>query len=980
MTLHVLAGGELFQHVLNAIATVMKEDNFMALLRLTALMGIILISIQWFKQRDPLVFATWFIRYVLCFNVILIPKTTVLIDDISSQTPRLVQQVPTVFALTASLITTLGYALAQTYDELLSMPDDLLYTKTGALFGSRLIQASTDFRIIDPELNEAMNHYLRSCVVGDIRINHKYSVGDLETSNHLWDLISTHASPLRMTSVNGQLVSCQEAASPTGEHSLKKKLMAEIKKAYRFFGINLFGKPKQTTYEQLFQTHLTSAFQYYQGLTDDASNVFLQMMMINAIREGITHYQTVTDSAAGVINQTFSQSQAQHRWSWEIAGIKALWFLPMLHTWLTLLLFGVFPLIMVLSTLPLGNRLLMSYGQFFLSLQCWPIFFAIVNAGMTLYGTTQTNEYGQFNLVNINKLDELHQELSGVAGYIMLLIPFLANGLVSNLSAAFNGLSTSMTSHVQGSTMSVANESASAHFGLGQTSFYTSTANTFSANKHDSNWSHLHGLHTEQAETGVLKTLTAQGQAIFDTTPGMTRSAISLHSANSLSDSLNQAYEKSVQTAQTESQHEQTALSHFAHSAIQLTKLSSHDKRLGEGIAEHDSAHYNQALSTLTHIASDVSKRLGISQEDALSHLASVGGHTQAGFRSDRSVLGRIANKISGFNANIDAHGRNDASSTHGDRYHETRDTVISAREAQDFNQALSTVQSFSHTHQLDNHYSQGASLSNQLGNDLREAQTASHNRDVSLSASQRIQSAKSYVTSHSDQVTIDLNQAFPAFVAEKVGEAKRDELFSNPGNLNALNQLQALGDEFIQTRRDALINEGSNLTPLNHTDHNHNGNHSDNSAHINHMSNHHHKSNIDHINNTSNQSNTHHSNHHSYQTDLRSIQASYKQQANHLMNQEKEMGSRYQTDSQWLSKINVGIPADKESTLQASLPHSLETLKQDIADRGLILQTQEHDQKAEQEHVLQQGKATAQKGLISDLIDKLKPNPKKGE
>ncbi|MCH9115336.1 conjugal transfer mating pair stabilization protein TraG, partial [Legionella pneumophila serogroup 1] len=472
ITIHVLAGGELFQHVLNALATFMKQDGFLGLLRITALIGIVMATVGFLKTRDPMAFARWFLGYVLFVNIVLLPKTSVLIDDISAQNPKLVDNVPVVFALSADLVTTIGYGLAQSYDALLTMPDDLQYTKTGALFGSRLISASTSFRIKDPVLKEEMNDYFRNCVVGDIRINHKYSVGDLAHSTDIWNLISGKASPLRMLSVNGKLVSCQESAKPDGEYSLRKKLDAEIKKVYTFFGVNLFGKPKNTTYEALFSTHLKSAFDYYQGLTDTSSNIFLQSMMINAMGDGVAHYQAFTDATAGVVNQQFTKSQVQHRWSWEVLGQKALWILPITHTCLTLLLFGVFPLIIALATLPGGLRILFGYLQFFMSLQFWPVLFAILNAGMTIYGASSSSEYGQFSMVNLDKIDELHADISGASGYLMMLIPFLSHGLVSNLGGAFSNLATSMMSHMQGSSMSVAGEAASGSFGLGQTSFY----------------------------------------------------------------------------------------------------------------------------------------------------------------------------------------------------------------------------------------------------------------------------------------------------------------------------------------------------------------------------------------------------------------------------------------------------------------------------------------------------------------------------
>ncbi|HHW4982777.1 TPA: conjugal transfer mating-pair stabilization protein TraG [Legionella anisa] len=804
--IHVLAGGELFQHVLNAISSFMKQDSFLGLLRITALIGIVMATIGFLKTRDPMAFARWFLGYVLFVNLVLLPKTSVLIDDISSQTPKLVGNVPVVFALSASLVTTIGYGLAQSYDALLTMPDDLQYTKTGALFGSRLVSASTSFRIKDPVLKEEMNEYFRVCVVGDIRLNRKYSVGDLAHSTDIWNLISGKASPLRMISVNGKLITCQEASKPDGQYSLRKKLDAEIKKAYTFFGVNLFGKPKNTTYEALFSTHLKSAFDYYQGLTDSSSNIFLQSMMINAMGDGVAHYQAFTDATAGIVNQQFTKSQVQHRWSWEVLGQKALWILPITHTCLTLLLFGVFPLIIALTTLPGGIRILYGYMQFFMSLQFWPVLFAILNAGMTIYGASSSSEYGQFTMVNLDKIDELHADISGACGYLMMLIPFLSHGLVSNLGGAFSNLATSMMSHMQGSSMSVAGEAASGSFGLGQTIFYNTTANNFSANKHDSNWTHMHGMHTEQLGSGVLKTLTGSGEAVFDVSPGMTKSHIHIADAKALTGSLNQAYEQSTQAATNESKAYQSALSNFAHRALALSQISGHDMRLGDGISSSDSAHYSSALSQMSRIAEDVAHRNGISKEDAFAAMTSGGHGISGGVDLQKSVAG----KIFGIKGGWDAHLKYERSSTNAYRAQEGYDKVVSAQEAEDFNKASQYVAQFARTHHFDDSHSEAASLSNQMGVDIREAENRSHNYDVSHTRAMRIAEAKHYVESKSEQITADLNQAFPSFVASKVGSSHRDELFSRPGDMSSIQELEGLAGAFVHAKREQLIAEYS--------------------------------------------------------------------------------------------------------------------------------------------------------------------------
>ena len=927
ITIHVLAAGDLFKDVLNAITTFMNQRDFAGLLRITALIGIVMVAGGFLKSRDPLVFAKWFLGYVLCTNVLLLPRTSVLIDDLSLQSPKIVDNVPVVFALTASVVTTIGYGLAESYDALFTTIGDFTYTKTGALFGSRLIQATYDFRVLDPSLKEDLDNYFRSCVVGDIRLNQKYSIGDLANSREIWSLISSHASPLRMTSVKGKdkkskLVTCLEASRSDGEYSLKARLDAEIKKAYTVFGLNLFGKPSKTTYEKLFETHLTSAAYYYQGLTDTSSNIFLQAMMINAMSDGITHYQAFTDSTASVVNHEFSKSQLQHRWSWEIAGLKALWYLPLLHTLLTLLLFGVFPLVLAMSTLPGGARILMSYLQFFFSLQCWPVLFAILNLAMTKYGMSHTLDSGAMTMVNLEKITELHRDISGVAGYMMMLIPFFANGLVSNLSAAFNGLATSMTSHLQGSTMAVAGEAAAGSFGLGQTSFYNTSANSFSANKHDSNWSHLHGMQSEQAGSGVIKTITGNGESVFDVSPGMTKSAVSIHASEGLSGTLNQAYESSKQALESESAHFQTSLSNFAHRAVQLSALEGHDLRLGQGVSSQESAHYSKALSTMSHIAEDVAKRVGVGKEEAFAALTNGGFGASAGLSTDHTLWGGAIGKGFGFRGGVDAHLRYDRTSTSADRFHEHEDKTVSAREAQDFNQAFNVARQFTQNHHFDESHSEAASLSQQMGADLRNAATASHNFDASFSKTQRISEAKSYVESHSSQVNADFNQAFPAYVAERVGSRERDALFEHPGDSRAVQQLETLAQDFIAVKQDALIAKFGNSS------------------------------------------------------DSKKVDAFYQQEAQTLHQQTETLQDAYQQQSRIITKeghlSSVGVDAANARGLSQAVQQQLNVTDDKVLQGGHHLQEQEKNQFNNADSVIKTQKYRATEGVLpGHAVDK---------
>lgn len=816
ITIHVLGFGELYQHVLNAISAFMNQKGFFGLLKLTALIGIIMASVGYLKQRNPIVYAKWVLGYTLVVNLVILPKTDVGIYDIAAQKMIVVSHVPVVFAATASLITTVGVGLAESYDALMTMPDDLTYTKTGSLFGSKIIQASRDFRIIDPELKREMDGYLRNCVVGDIRLNHKYSVGDIGNSTDIWALISREASPLRMTRVNSQLVTCKEAANPEGPCSLRTKLNAEIKRAYSFFGINLFGHQARTSYEKFFETHLTSAFNYYQNMTDSSANIFLQSMMINEIGDGINNYQAFTDSTAGVVNNQVAKSKVQHRWSWEIAGQKAAWFLPLLHTLLTVLLFGIFPIILVMTTLPNGVNIFKGYLQFFVSLQFWPVLFAILNAVMTIYGRSQSGKYGAFTMVNIDKIDELHADLSGVAGYLMLMIPFLAKGFVSNLSEAFSGLATSMTGHLQGSAMAVANDAASASFSLGQTSFYNTSANNMSvdntssrnistnntsannvsANKHDTNWTDFHGMRTVQMENGATLSETQSGHRSVNVGPAMSQLAVNLHGSDRVSDAMHQgatnSFSHANQLRTAGDSHLQAAKNLMKH----FTNTDSNDYRSGEGTSLTATDSVGQDL----RIMQDSVKQWN-EHHDKSGHV-SVEGAATIRANSNHSFPGKIFGIVTGVSGEVSGSTRT------GGQRSQSHQKFLNSSEGKSFADAYHHMVSQATNNHLDATDAKNLSTSEQIAANFAASHSLLQQSASEYSHGMQLQKAANHVKEHATGIDTNLNQPFHDWVCQEFG-AEGERVLTQT-DMGSIQQQERWADAFFNSSvgQDAISRE----------------------------------------------------------------------------------------------------------------------------------------------------------------------------
>ncbi len=823
-TIYVLDCGDLFFELFNAIAAFMNSSNYMSLVSLAVAFGFFVAVVRFFKTFDPNTLLKWFVVYMLVFNIAVIPKTDVVVVDVSNQKQYAVSNVPMFFAFMAEGLTGLGYGLAQIFDSLFSTPDSIQYSKTGFLFGSKLIQESRNFRVTNPVLKADLSMYFKRCVVGDVYLNHVLSPTELKESVNIWEAISESPSKIRRTyvaSFDGRTRTNKTCAEATP--ILKRRLDKELKRAYTIFGINLFGKPKKTNYESLFSTHLGSAFNYYQSIQTTGSNAFLQAMMLNLVKDGVSDYQSYLNSTASVMTHEFTKSQVQQRYLWEIAGLKSAWLWPFFHSVVMFLLLALFPLIVLFIIAFNGIESLKSYYLFFLSLQLWPVCFAVLNFVMAFYGSSITENYGAITLANLDNVEQLHSQVGSVAGYMMVFIPWLAYGLVTKIGDSFNSLSHSMISGLQSSTMAAASEAANASFSLGQTSFYNATGNTLSANKHDTNFTSMGGNTTRMLDSGATVTRNLDGTDVIDASSTVSRGTTTLSSNKAISGMLNDAAEINTQAISSKSKQLSSLVSEGFNQLTQFSELQGKDLRLGEGVSESESSQVQKAVSNVLGMASSVAERSGISTEQALTGIASVGVTAQVGVDSKHSLVGKTMGLLTGADGSLYARTNFEKSDSSAHRSNDGYEKVLDAKQMQDFRHDYSFMQNFSQTHHLDSFQSKGASLLSQASSDLREAQNISNSLDENYSKAERIAHARSVTESGGATITQNMDQMFQEYVTDKVGSAERNYLYGHPGDANAQATLSNLANQFLSDEgmRNKIIdtygNSNHQINPESH-------------------------------------------------------------------------------------------------------------------------------------------------------------------
>ena len=286
---------------------------------------------------------------------------------------------------------------------------------------------------------------------------------------------------------------------------------------------------------------------------------------------------------------------------------------------------------------------------------------------------------------------------------------------------------------------------------------------------------------------------------------------------------------------------------------------------------------------------------------------------------SPPGLLGLASRAALGISGNIAGHTGD--SSSHTDKAHDSVDSGISAREAQDFNSAFSHVSHFVKNHHFDDTHSTGANLSNQMGADLRDAQVASNQYDATLTRANRIQQAENYVQSHGDQITENLEQEFASFVGKQVGGSTRDSLFTHPGDTKSVETLKTLGQEFLKSEREAVIN-GFDINQK--------------------------KADVDHM----------------YQAGVKEVGA-----------RSSQLESAYETNAQRLQdkgdSLGVGVDKKKADSIKADVNHGFLSVEENVKSKQERLQNQMDEMKKVTSKQMKSGKWDAKRSVIINFDKK---------
>ncbi|EEW4631966.1 TPA: conjugal transfer mating-pair stabilization protein TraG [Escherichia coli] len=802
---YVIAGGEWLRNNLNAIAAFMGTRTWDSIEKIALTLSVLAVAVMWVQRHNVMDLLGWVAVFVLISLLVNVRTSVQIIDNSDLVQVHRVDNVPVGLAMPLSLTTRIGHAMVAGYEMVFAQPDSATYSKTGMLFGANLIVKSTDFLSRNPEIINLFQDYVQNCVLGDIYLNHKYTLEDLMASSDPYTIIFSQPSPLRQVPNNNYsflqssepFVSCKDASV-----GLKDKLNFDTNtggKTWHYYVQQLFGGRPDP--DLLFRELLSDSYSYFYGASQSASQIMRKNVTINALKEGITSNAARNGDTASLVSLATTSSMEKQRLAHVSVGHVIMRNLPMVQTILTGITIGIFPLLVLAAafnkmTLPV----LKGYVFALMWLQTWPLLYAILNSAMTFYAKQNG---APVVLSEVSQIQLKYSDLASTAGYLSAMIPPLSWMMVRGLGAGFSSVYSHFASSSITPTASAAGSVVDGNYSYGN--MQTNNVNGFSWS---TNSTTSFGQMTHQTGSGATATQTRDGSMVMDASGAMSRLPVGINATRQIAAAQQEMARESMNKAESALHGFSSSIASAWNTLSQFGSNRGSSDSVTSGADSTMSAQDSMMASRMRSAVESYAKAHNISNEQATQELASRSTRASAGMYGDAHAEWGIKPKILGVGggAGVRGGGRagidwedNDAhtASSNTQSSHNARHD-IDARATQDFKEASDyftsrkVSESGSHT---DNN---ADSRVDQLSAALNSAKQSYDQYTTNMTRSHEYAEMASRTESMSGQMSEDLSQQFAQYVMKHAPQ-DAEAILTNTSSPEIAERRRAMAWSFVQ-------------------------------------------------------------------------------------------------------------------------------------------------------------------------------------
>jgi len=476
-----VGGGEYIVNVLNAVAAWTGAGGYKSLIQVALVMGMVLAVIVVAFNQDWRAWLNWFLGATLIYMCLMVPRMDVHVTDRvnPSLAPATVANVPLGLALMASFTSQAGDYLTRSAELVFGLPDDLNYSKNGMIYGARLLESTRSLRISDPEFAANFDEHVRQCVFYDLLLG-RYSMKELSESDDIWTTIAPGSAARAQKfltrqaddSVTASIVTCREAYT-----ALSGQWASLIDEMTLVAGRQLYPRQTEALAKAKLMADLPSAYQYLTGISRSASDIFRQVLTINAMNQAMHGFAGASGTGSiDVFAQTRADIQTERTYS-SIAHNAMKW-VPILNVVLTVVFYALFPVLFPLFLMPrTGPIALRGYVTGFFYLAAWGPLFVILHMILMFKGAGDVAAAGGstgLSLATFAGMSDVNSDIGILAGYLVASIPFLAGG-VARGALAISGQATSYLNPSQNAAEEASREASTGNVSLGNSNIDNST-------------------------------------------------------------------------------------------------------------------------------------------------------------------------------------------------------------------------------------------------------------------------------------------------------------------------------------------------------------------------------------------------------------------------------------------------------------------------------------------------------------------------
>ncbi|EMZ9260998.1 conjugal transfer mating pair stabilization protein TraG [Escherichia coli] len=802
---YVIAGGEWLRNNLNAIAAFMSTRTWDSIEKIALTLSVLAVAVMWVQRHNVMDLLGWVAVFVLISLLVNVRTSVQIIDNSDLVKVHRVDNVPVGLAMPLSLTTRIGHAMVAGYEMVFAQPDSATYSKTGMLFGAGLIVKSTDFLSRNPEIINLFQDYVQNCVLGDIYLNHKYTLEDLMASSDPYTIIFSQPSPLRQVPNNNYsflqssepFVSCKDASV-----GLKDKLNFDTNtggKTWHYYVQQLFGGRPDP--DLLFRELLSDSYSYFYGASQSASQIMRKNVTINALKEGITSNAARNGDTASLVSLATTSSMEKQRLAHVSVGHVIMRNLPMVQTILTGITIGIFPLLVLAAafnkmTLPV----LKGYVFALMWLQTWPLLYAILNSAMTFYAKQNG---APVVLSEISQIQLKYSDLASTAGYLSAMIPPLSWMMVRGLGAGFSSVYSHFASSSITPTASAAGSVVDGNYSYGN--MQTNNVNGFSWS---TNSTTSFGQMTHQTGSGATATQTRDGSMVMDASGAMSRLPVGINATRQIAAAQQEMARESMNKAESALHGFSSSIASAWNTLSQFGSNRGSSDSVTSGADSTMSAQDSMMASRMRSAVESYAKAHNISDEQATRELASRSASASLGLYGDAHVKGHLGISVlgngggvgfqAGAKASIDGSDLDSHEASSGSRASHDARHDIDARATQDFKEASDyftsrkVSESGSHT---DNN---ADSRVDQLSAALNSAKQSYDQYTTNMTRSHEYAEMASRTESMSGQMSEDLSQQFAQYVMKHAPQDS-EAILTNTTSPEIAERRRAMAWSFVQ-------------------------------------------------------------------------------------------------------------------------------------------------------------------------------------